>query len=110
GLALGMPELEDPAIPVEGFLEVADLERDMVDPDEPRHVLRVAPRGFLPEAKPARPLHSLPPVAASDRSSPSRLRLRRDSNPFAGGRRALRRPARARRGCRSRRAARCSYP
>jgi hypothetical protein len=30
-------ELEEPSIPGEGFVDVADLECDVVDADQPRH-------------------------------------------------------------------------
>ena len=31
-------EVEDPAVPLERLVDVTDLERDVVDPDEPWHV------------------------------------------------------------------------
>ena len=38
-------ELEEAPVPGEGLLEVADLERDVVDPDEPRHPATVDTAG-----------------------------------------------------------------
>ena len=43
GLTLDL-ELEDPPVPLERLLEVAHLERDVVDPDEPRHPASLSPR------------------------------------------------------------------